>query len=996
MANRRDFLKVAGAAASLAVFGLSSAPLLPDLFKIRGEVIPPDPLGTESVTQIKYSVCLQCHSACGIRCKVVDGRLVKIDGNPYHPNTLEPHIPYDTDPVEALNYVGTACAKGQAGIETLYDPYRVKSPMKRAGPRGSGLWKTISWEQAITEIVEGGLLPGAREGEPEYVFEGLKDIRRYISKDEVESVLGVSIKDFVGKPKGERDTVLADLSVDDRTRLEESLIDINKPELGPKSNQLVHMVGRAEHGRKEFTDRFFGDYMGTLNMRNDHTDICELSHHVGINLIRGKDKAPADLVNCQFLLLFGSSLLEAGFPFISAARKTITSITDGHMKLVVVDPRLSNTANSAHQWIPIIPGADGALAMGMLRWIIEYGAYDKRYLGNANKKAAIDDDESTWSDATYLVNTGTWKSTNKVVDPSTEEVVEIDPQDDEHSQHGVLEPGEVVIDGVVHKTAFTLLKESAYEYTMKEYASASGVEIDTIETLAREFTSHGKSAVAHFYRGPVQHTNGIYNALAISTLNTLIGNTDWRGGIAYGGHDFHEKGDNKEQPYPDVFGKGLKPGRVSPWGIRVSRAGAKYEETTEFTDNGYPAKRPWFPLLGKNLSHVCLQGIADQYPHPIKAVFITKANFNYSTPGMRTIIEDAFTDSKKVPLFVAFDIIIAEFSSLADYIFPDGTYLEQWATPHVHYHILTRCSGVRQPVVDPIHPDIRLEEDVLINIGKKMGLPGYGKDGFGPGMNLNTAWDWYEKPIANIGWYANHKDTPGIKDIGDEQGQVNYMLARGGAFEPYEKAYDEEWPFKPYHKWGASSSPLKIYIEKTGTLKDSMTGKLFPGVAKWVPVADAMERTVDDPGFSFTLITYKIPIHTQSRTVANPLLMEIWPENWIEMNRADAERLGIKNKDIVRMTSKTNMIGVTGKAKLREGIRPGVVAVSHNYGHWQYGASPNVVDGSETGHNPSRAAGVQSNEVMRLDESIGGTMCLTDKIGGSASFYDTKVNVEKA
>ncbi|MFQ6077109.1 MAG: twin-arginine translocation signal domain-containing protein, partial [Candidatus Bathyarchaeia archaeon] len=171
MVTRRDFLKMAGAAASLAVFGYTNIDLLPDLFRTRGEVVPPDALETEVET--KYTVCLQCHGGCGIRCKIKDGRLIKIDGNPYHPNTLEPHIPYATDPVDALSYVGRTCAKGQEGITTLYNPYRVKQPLKRSGPRGSGQWETINWQQAVDEIVNGGTLPGAKAGEDSYQFEGL-------------------------------------------------------------------------------------------------------------------------------------------------------------------------------------------------------------------------------------------------------------------------------------------------------------------------------------------------------------------------------------------------------------------------------------------------------------------------------------------------------------------------------------------------------------------------------------------------------------------------------------------------------------------------------------------------------------------------------------------------------------------------------------------------------------------------------------------------------
>lgn len=83
------------------------------------------------------SVCLQCPAGCGILVKTVNGRAVKIEGNPLHP----------------INK-GKLCPKGQSGLQFLYDPDRIKGPLKRVGPRGSGHWEPISWEQAISEVAE--------------------------------------------------------------------------------------------------------------------------------------------------------------------------------------------------------------------------------------------------------------------------------------------------------------------------------------------------------------------------------------------------------------------------------------------------------------------------------------------------------------------------------------------------------------------------------------------------------------------------------------------------------------------------------------------------------------------------------------------------------------------------------------------------------------------------------------------------------------------------
>ncbi len=83
------------------------------------------------------SVCLQCPGMCGLLVRVVNGRAVKIEGNPLHP----------------VNE-GNLCPKGQAGLQVLYDPDRVKGPMKRVGDRGSGQWQPISWDEAVKELAD--------------------------------------------------------------------------------------------------------------------------------------------------------------------------------------------------------------------------------------------------------------------------------------------------------------------------------------------------------------------------------------------------------------------------------------------------------------------------------------------------------------------------------------------------------------------------------------------------------------------------------------------------------------------------------------------------------------------------------------------------------------------------------------------------------------------------------------------------------------------------
>lgn len=85
---------------------------------------------------------------------------------------------------------------------------------------------------------------------------------------------------------------------------------------------------------------------------------------------------------------------------------------------------------------------------------------------------------------------------------------------------------------------------------------------------------------------------------------------------------------------------------------------------------------------------------------------------------------------------------------------------------------------------------------------------------------------------------------------------------------------------------------------------------------------------------------------------------------------------------------------VAGKVKAIEGVRPGVLVVSQSYGHWGYGGADVQVDGAVVKGDPRRTTGLSINPVLRLDDHLK-TGCLTDPIGGSAVYYDARVNVVK-
>ncbi len=95
------------------------------------------PERTERHYQLIPTICFNCESACGLLAFVdkKTGEIQKFEGNPVHPGSR-----------------GRTCAKGPATINQIQDPERILYPLKRSGPRGSGKFERVSWEEALNDI----------------------------------------------------------------------------------------------------------------------------------------------------------------------------------------------------------------------------------------------------------------------------------------------------------------------------------------------------------------------------------------------------------------------------------------------------------------------------------------------------------------------------------------------------------------------------------------------------------------------------------------------------------------------------------------------------------------------------------------------------------------------------------------------------------------------------------------------------------------------------
>jgi len=815
--TRREFLKLSAFVGGTTLF-LKARETLDKLEQEREGFYPlaePD--------KMIYTVCQQCNTQCGIKVKLLDGIAAKIDGNPYSPWNLYPHIPYNTPVSQVARVEGYLCPRGQSGIQTAYDPYRIRKVLKRkpGTKRGENQWITIPFEQAIREIVEGGDLFG------EGPVPGLKDLWA-IRDPKVMKEMG----DFVKKIWAEKDPEKKRGLVEEfKTKFADyldAMIDPDHPDLGPKNNQIVLMWGRLKGGRSDLLHRFFGSGLGTVN-RHGHTTVCQGSLYFGCKalseqFVDGKFSGgakfywQADLGNSEFVIFVGANIFEGNYGPPLRVAKVTEGITTGRLKYVVIDPRFGKTSSQAWKWLPIKPGTEGAVAMAMIRWIIENGRYDEKYLRNANKAAAKAAGEPTWTNAVWLVKIkdgipGAFLRASEIGLTQKQEVekegkkvtIYVTPEGKEYTYDLLVtmvegkpvafDPndaetpvvGDLFVDTTLKapdgkdipvKSGMQILKESAEKMTIEEYAAEAGLRPEDIIEVAREFVSHGKRAAVDVHRGVSQHTNGFYNVLAWFTLPLLIGSYDWAGGMIKA-TTYDVTGAKAKGPFE--LGK-MNPGALSPFGISIIRHDVKWQDTTLY-DGKYPAKRNWYPL-SSDIYQEIIPSIGDAYPYPVKILFIYMGSPVYALPAGHTNIE-ILKDPKKIPLIVASDIVVGETSMYADYIFPDLSYLERWEFAGSHPSVAWKVQPVRQPAIPPLTETVKVYgqemplslEALILGLAEALGLPNFGPNGFGEGIPFTHPDHFYLRMVANLAFGEKEDGTDAVPDADDEEVRI-FLEAR--------------------------------------------------------------------------------------------------------------------------------------------------------------------------------------------------------------------------
>ena len=277
--DRRSFLSLGvGFGAGIA---LSPLPWkLTDDSSIWTQMWPWTPVPERGESRYVNSVCTLCPGGCGISVRKVEDRAVKIEGQKGHPVSN-----------------GGICLLGLSGLQLLYGPYRVKSPLKRRddAKRGQGKWQKISWDEAIAEVAK-----------------------------------------KLGDAK-------------DKTAC---IMDSDKGTVPQLFKTLLTGLGAP-------------NFMRTPSIEDSFE--LALLKTCGYPAVAG-----FDLENADFVLSFGAGLLEGwGAPVRTFKANSLWK--DKKVPVIQIEPRLSNTAAKSDKWIPVTPGTESELALGIAHVLIKEG-----------------------------------------------------------------------------------------------------------------------------------------------------------------------------------------------------------------------------------------------------------------------------------------------------------------------------------------------------------------------------------------------------------------------------------------------------------------------------------------------------------------------------------------------------------------------------------------------------------------------------------------------
>lgn len=795
--SRRSFVKATAATGSAIVLGSGLT------LELKALAAATDSQGTGR-GQWLPATCQGCTSWCSKQVYVIDGRAVKVRGNPH----------------SKVN-VGASCPRPHLAIQQVYDPDRIKTPLKRTNPKKGKnedpRFVPISWDEALNTIAD-----------------KIMELRN-----------------------------------------------------NNETHKYLLLRGRYTYMRDIIYDRMT-KIIGSPN-NISHSAICAEAEKFGPYYTEGLwDYRQYDVENADYILIWGADPLAANrqVSYYSSAWGTVID----RAQVAVVEPRLSATAAKADVWLPIEPGHDGALAAAIAHVILTEGLWNREFVGDFK------------DGANHFIK--------------GRQLAEEDFE--EKYTYGLIKWWNIEIN----------------DKTPEWAASKTGIEVDRIRQVALDFGKAAPRAISWVGGGPVMQVRGGYASMICHALNGLVGSVDNVGGTMAANKVY-----SQDFPKPDDFMD------------EIAQKGKKHEKIDH-------RGRLEFPSLnsGKSgggvVTNNAADGILNEDPNEIKVAIAYMNNFTFSC-GQPERWERAIS---KIPFLVHITTNASEFSWFSDILLPGTHHLcEKWGYVKVHGNGYRHVS-LMQPIVKLVGDYKSDETEIPWLIAEKLAQRGFG--------NLLRHYQQYKDPETGKEptnadefslyalKYATHKVwDPALHEGGDKfSGWEEFARIGVSNSDPY--------PFRK--RWGKMKTKtgmfefysetlkeaLQKHAEKHNTSVDHVMKVCFlqaRGEKAFIPHYEEPYTSGDPKEYPLLFVDHKSRLNREGRSANCSWYYEfkdldpgdeIW-DDVAKINPVDAQKLGLKNGDRIRLVSPTGRIECT--AKLWEGVRPGTVAKCYGQGHWAYG-----------------------------------------------------------
>ena len=668
--------------------------------------------------EVRKTTCYMCACRCGINVHLRDGKIRYIEGNRDHP----------------VNQ-GVLCAKGSAGIMQHYSPARLQSPMKRVGPRGSGQFEPIGWDEAL-QLATDWLAP-IRETDP-------KKLAFFTGRDQSQALTGWWAQQF-GTPN---------------FAAHGGFCSVNMAAGG------IYTLGGAfwEFGSPDWdlTKLFV-----LFGVAEDH-DSNPIK--IGLGKLKGRGAR-----------VISVNPVQTGYAGISDDWFGVTPGTDGLLILSLIRELmragkididyLARYTNAP--WLVIRnPGKendglflrdDAGTPMVLDRDSGKAVAHDK-----TGVRVALHGEVKVEGGVTavpvFMLMSESWL-------------------DDAYAPEAVSDTVGITPDRIRQFAA-----------DLAEAAFAEEVVIDQPWTDwkgEKHDKMIGRPVSMHAMRGISAHSNGFQTCRALHVLQLLLGSVE-----APGGFRFKPPYPKPPHAHPKPAGRPDQVVAGSPLG-GAPLGYVLGPEDLIIDDDGAPQRidkaYSWdAPMSAHGMMHMVISNAAAGDPYPVDVLFMYMANMAWnSSMNTRGVMEmltetDPQTGEYKIPKIIYSDAYSSEMVAYADLILPDTTYLERHDAISLLDRPICEADGVadaiRWPVVEPDR-DVRGFQSVLLDLGARLGLPGMVNDDGSP-------------KFKDYGDYiVNHQRKPGVGPLAGFRGGTGTAQGRGEPNPAQLDAYIENGAF---------------------------------------------------------------------------------------------------------------------------------------------------------------------------------------------------------